>query len=418
MRGDNGQISAYGSVKDMDLPDPDVLSSKKTSGRMRHIFGLLLALVLCIPVASVAQDLRALARVELNTSTLRSAQDGMELRLSLSQGVPFRISQLSDPMRIAIDFREVAFSPEIASLNRLQAVEEVRAGTIRDGWSRLVLALETPLGVDKAWMTVDPLVGSAILNVDFSEISLATFLQGATSGDLPITPVLEEKDLPVIVLDPGHGGVDPGAERDGANEADLMLTFARELRETFLRTGRYDVVLTRDDDTFVSLPARLSRARAAEASVFISLHADAIATGRASGLTVYTLSDDASDAASASLAERQNRSDIVGGIDLKGDDDQVALAMIGLARQTTVPRTDALADILVETFGRELGNLHKRPRLGAGFSVLKAPDIPSVLIELGFLSSEKDLAALLDSQWREKAALAISHALDKWFAQG
>lgn len=365
-----------------------------------------------------AQDLRALARIDRASSQLVDSADGVSLQLALSQAVPFRIETKTAPMRLVIDFREVAFAPDIGALDRSDQVINLRAGTIRDGWSRMVLELAAPLGVDKAWMEVDQNRGSAQLNVALRPVSRDVF--DAAASPLSIVqapPEVTGESLPVIALDPGHGGVDPGAERGGVTEADLMLIVARELREVLLRSGRYDVVLTREDDSFVSLPARVSLARAAGASVFMSLHADAIAKGRASGLTVYTLSDEASDAASANLAERQNRADIVAGVDLAGEDDQVARALIGLARQTTAPRADALADTMVEIIGRELGHLHKRPRLAAGFSVLKAPDMPSVLIELGFLSSRKDREALMDPEWRGKAATGILHALDAWFEQ-
>jgi N-acetylmuramoyl-L-alanine amidase len=162
------------------------------------------------------------------------------------------------------------------------------------------------------------------------------------------------------------------------------------------------------------LPQRVSLARAAGADVFISLHADALAEGRATGTTIYTLSDEASDEASALLAERQDRTDILAGVDLTAHDDQIATVLMDLARRETTPRTDRLADALVDGLKNTLGKLHKRPRLEAGFSVLKAPDIPSVLIELGFMSSEKDLDRLRDQVWRSQAAVGIVDALDLW----
>lgn len=193
-----------------------------------------------------------------------------------------------------------------------------------------------------------------------------------------------------------------------------MLGFARELKEALLRGGVDDVVMTRTDDRFVSLPARVSVARAAGADLFLSLHADAIAKGRATGTTIYTLSQDATDAASAALAERQDRQDILAGVDLRAQDDQIATVLMDLARLQTAPRTDRLADEMVTGLQTHLGKLHKRPRLEAAFSVLKAPDIPSVLIELGFMSSETDLANLTDPRWRARAADGIVAAVNAW----
>jgi N-acetylmuramoyl-L-alanine amidase len=220
----------------------------------------------------------------------------------------------------------------------------------------------------------------------------------------------------MIVLDPGHGGLDPGAIRGDAVEKDLMLVFARELREVLLRAGGFDVMMTRDDDIFVPLEMRQSVARLAQADVFISLHADALLEGRASGATVYTLAPEATDAASEKLAERHDRADLLAGVDLSDQDDAVARVLMDLARAETMPRTDALADAIVEGLRANIGNMHKRPRLGAAFSVLKSPDIPSVLIELGFMSHERDLANLQSPEWRARAAVGIRDALRAWAA--
>ncbi len=218
-----------------------------------------------------------------------------------------------------------------------------------------------------------------------------------------------------VVLDPGHGGIDPGAEYDGAVEGDLMLTFARELQEVLLRAGNFKVVLTREGDVFVPLEARVSLARNVGADVFLSLHADALVEGCASGATIYTQSDRASDIASRKLAERHDRADLLAGVDLSDQDDVIATILMELARTETAPRTDKLANALVSGLAQAVG-VHKRPRLSAGFSVLKAPDIPSVLIELGFLSSPRDLQRLRDPEWRKRAAKGVRVALQAWAA--
>ena len=217
----------------------------------------------------------------------------------------------------------------------------------------------------------------------------------------------------VIALDPGHGGIDPGAEADGLREADLMLTFARELSEALIRTGVAEVVLTRNADVFVPLPERISVARAAQADVFLSLHADALANGTASGATVYTLSEEATDAASASLAEQHDRTDLLMGVDLTASDDGVAGVLMQLARLDTAPRSAALADAIVVAFSQADIPLHPRPRGEAGFSVLRAADIPSVLVEVGYMSTPADLERLRDPAWRQSAQDAIVAAIDK-----
>ncbi|MCK7475776.1 MAG: N-acetylmuramoyl-L-alanine amidase [Rhodopseudomonas palustris] len=204
-----------------------------------------------------------------------------------------------------------------------------------------------------------------------------------------------------VVLDPGHGGIDPGAgTREGINEARLMPTFARELKEALLRDGTFRVAMTREEDVFVPLETRITLAREAGGQVFVSLHADAIAEGEAVGATLYTLADEASDAAAAALAERHDRDDLLFGVDLTGHDDLVATVLMDMARAETGPRNERLALALEAAIkGRGL-TMHRHPRQAAGFSVLKSPDLPSILVETGFMSSDADLARLRDPAWR------------------
>jgi N-acetylmuramoyl-L-alanine amidase len=174
------------------------------------------------------------------------------------------------------------------------------------------------------------------------------------------------------------------------------------------------VVMSREEDVFVPLESRISVARAAAADVFLSLHADALAEGEATGSTVYLLADAASDAASARLAERHDRADLLAGVDLAGQDDVVATVMMDMARTETQPRSDRLAAALVAAIGEGGGRMHRHPIQEAAFSVLKSPDIPSVLLELGFLSSESDRALLADPVWRAGMQEAIRAALGAW----
>uniref|UniRef100_UPI0039B8BAF2 N-acetylmuramoyl-L-alanine amidase family protein n=1 Tax=Albidovulum sp. TaxID=1872424 RepID=UPI0039B8BAF2 len=217
----------------------------------------------------------------------------------------------------------------------------------------------------------------------------------------------------VVVLDPGHGGIDPGAEAGPVHEAGVMLGFARELAEVLRRAGM-TVVMTREEDVFVPLETRVSVARATGADVFLSLHADALAEGEATGATVYLLADEASDAASARLAERHDRADLLAGIDLAGQDDLVAAVMMDMARTETRPRSERLAAALAAAIKGKGGRMHRHPVQQAAFSVLKSPDIPSVLLEVGFLSSEADRKRLSDPAWRARMQEAILAALAAW----
>ncbi|MEM9969787.1 MAG: N-acetylmuramoyl-L-alanine amidase [Pseudomonadota bacterium] len=246
-------------------------------------------------------------------------------------------------------------------------------------------------------------------------MTLARLLAAACAAWFVAAAALADGRL-TVALDPGHGGIDPGAQADGLNEADLVLAFARRLEEELLRIGRFDVMLTRTADVFVPLERRMTLARQAEADVFLSLHADALPedAGEATGLTVYTLSDDVTDAAALRLAERHAGDDILAGLDLTGTEDEIAMILLDLARRETAPRSLALADTLVETVGNAGLTLNSKPRRDGAFAVLKAADVPSVLIELGFLSSAADRARLRSDAWSERAARAIAQAIALW----
>ena len=223
----------------------------------------------------------------------------------------------------------------------------------------------------------------------------------------------------VIALDPGHGGSDPGAEAMDVNEADLVLDFALRLRAILEKGNAVDVVLTRDGDEHVPLDKRLSRARSGGAGVFVSIHADALAPGdgQASGITLYTL--DASDVprANARLIVRHDQEDILTGVNLTGTGEDVAFALVDLARQETQPRSQALARSLLTTFAAGDVRVNNRPHRHGGFAVLKAADMPSILIELGFLSNARDRERLLSEDWLEQTAWAIRDGLMLWISE-
>ena len=190
----------------------------------------------------------------------------------------------------------------------------------------------------------------------------------------------------LVAIDPGHGGIDPGASREGVTEKDLALAFGLELRAALEASGRFEVVMTRESDVFVSLRDRVEMARSAGADVFLSLHLNTVAEGDVSGATVYALSETASDASAKALAEFENQSDTLAGLDNVGGEDQVALALIDMARRVTDARSAQLGTALVEGFGGTVGVTRNRPFWTADLRVLKAPDMPSLLLELGFLS--------------------------------
>ena len=391
-----------------------------------------LAALAASPLAAQERALGGLARLDAENSAItdRAWGRGTEVTLALSQGVPWRVFTLSDPARLVLDFREVDWGGvDPATLDRSEAISEVHTGAYREGWSRLVALLETPMAVEQAGLSLDPETGAAKLRLRLAETDAETFAARAGAPrdprwDLPDpAPVraaarggVEGRPLRVM-LDPGHGGIDPGAVYGGETEANLMLIFARELKEVLLRAGGFEVSMTRDDDVFVSLEGRIEAAHDANADVFLSLHADALAEGIARGATVYTLAEEASDAASAALAERHDRDDILAGLDLARTDDRVAGVLMDLARLDTAPRSTGLARALVGGIENATGNVHKRPLRSAGFSVLKSADIPSVLIEVGYLSTPQELRNLRDPAWRAGMAAGIRDGLQTWLVE-
>ena len=399
--------------------------------RVRGIGGVAVRLIAAVlllgalTLGAPAQDLSAMARFDAKASSVRDLGAGIQLRLVISQPVPWRVRLLDNPPRLVLDLREVDWRGLPAMPRQGARVRELRAGVYRPGWSRLVAELSGPFTVTEAGM--DTQAGAAVVTLRLDPATPADFAARAALADPPDWIAPRAADLPrpeprgdgtlVVVLDPGHGGIDPGAERDGHTEADLMLTFARVLKEEFLRQGGALVVLTRDEDVFVPLETRISIARAAGAHVLLSLHADALAEGQASGATLYTLSDEASDKAAAKLAERHNRDDLLAGVDLTEQDDLVAQVLMDMARTATAPRIDRLAGALEGAIRAEGLAMHRRPHQMGGFSVLKSPDIPSVLIELGFLSSSRDLRRLTDPEWRTRMARAIRAGVMAWAAE-
>ena len=394
-----------------------------------------LALVFCAILSAVnsaaAQDLHAIARIDPAESSISDRLlGGVSVKLRLSQPVPYRVFTLNDPKRLVIDFKEVDWSGfPAADILNTKAVQTVRFGIFRPGWSRMVLELVHPMTVEIVEMDTKGSGLSATLDIRLKNASHTEFFEKVGAPDdpdwtlasiqpAPVSPARQTGDRPLMIaLDPGHGGIDPGAERQDHKEKQLVLLFARELKEALILSGRYTADMTRSEDEFVSLPERITRARALGADVFISLHADALESGNASGTTVYTLSAKASDEAGDFLAAQHDRSDLLAGVDLSHQDDQIATVLMDLARVETDARSDALAELVVDGIAGSVGHLRKRAHLSAGFTVLKAPDIPSILVELGFMSSKNDLNNLLDKDWRAKVIAGIISALDEWAIQ-
>lgn len=394
---------------------------------MRGILAVWAAVILLASAAGPggAQELSAIARLDPAGSAISDQGRGLDVAFALSQPVPWRVRLLAAPPRLVLDTREVDWTQINAVAQNSKRVRALRAGVFRPGWSRLVLELAGPMEISAAAMNTE--TGAAQISLRLEPATEAAFATLATKPEPEGWALPEPADVPkilpqagtplVVVLDPGHGGLDPGAERDGLQEAQLMLTFARELKDSLQRDGDFLVVLTRDDDVFVPLEARISVARAVGAQALISLHADALAEGDASGATLYTLSEAASDLATRALAERHDRDDLLSGVDLTEQDDLIAKVLMDMARTETAPKVDRLAQSLKAAIKSEGLRMHRSPIQSGGFSVLKSPDIPSILVELGFLSSTRDRAQLTDPAWRARMIGALRAGLLAWAAQ-
>ncbi|MEQ6204196.1 N-acetylmuramoyl-L-alanine amidase [Sulfitobacter sp. HNIBRBA2951] len=378
-----------------------------------------------LPSSGAAQDLTALARITPQGSAITDGWWGRsDITLNLSQGVPFRVFTLDNPARLVVDFREVDFTGLSAAdvLEQGGRIQAIRFGAFQPGWSRLVADLSEPMLPEVIGMPVNPDTGRATLEITLKTVKAEAFAAASgTPQDPNWTPAY--LDAPVakakpdgrftVVLDPGHGGIDPGAQNGETNEKFLMLSFAQTLADALRREG-VEVVLTRREDVFVALDARVAIAQRAAGDIFVSLHADNLSQGGAKGAIVYTLSQDASDAATAQMVARHDRSDIVAGADLSDADDQVAQILLEVARTESAPRSAALGAAVAEGMKASGGPMNRRPLREAGFSVLKSADIPSVLIELGFLSSKRDLDNLRDPVWRENMAQGIANGILRW----
>jgi N-acetylmuramoyl-L-alanine amidase len=365
-------------------------------------------------------------------SEARLAGDDKQTRLviDLTRKIDVRAFTIADPYRVVIDIPQVNFQfPTKTGEHGRGIVKAFRFGLVMKGRSRIVIDVTGPVRVSRAFV-VDPAEGQpARLVVDLAPVDRETFLRAAAidnrlpkAPDPPPAPLEDAAKAPgdtrpIIVLDPGHGGIDNGTHApSGEQEKDLVLRFATLLREKLEKTGKYRVAMTRSDDTFVPLSDRVRFARGRGAQLFISIHCDALARGegKADGATIYTVSDKASDAEAQRLADAENRADIIAGVNLAAEPDDIADILIDLAQRETKTFSASFARLVATEF-KSATRLHKNPIQSAGFRVLKAPDIPSVLIELGYVSNPADLKQLVSDQWRARTSDAVAQAVHTYF---
>jgi N-acetylmuramoyl-L-alanine amidase len=218
----------------------------------------------------------------------------------------------------------------------------------------------------------------------------------------------------VVAIDAGHGGIDPGASAEGVVEKQIVLEFARRLALQIDNTPGLRAFLIRGDDSFLTLSQRIRRARDGGANLLVSLHADTTDEGRAEGAHVYTLSREGTDQAAIDLAERENRADVIDGINLAGEPDDMAALLVDLAQRGTGDETEKLAGALLQAMAGSMTLLPTQPHRKANFRILKAPEIPSILVELGYLSNAGDRSRMASPEWSERMAAALTKGISRW----
>ena len=417
--------------------------------KQRNIIILIVLLVLnsvlgpALPLSSFLSSAYAQKTSPLTAKSLRlgAIEEHTRVVVEFTEAVNYKLFTLSSPYRAVIDLPETKWDiPDTIQDKGL--VSGVRFGSFKQGQGRIVVDLRGPVNVHKHFL-LPPTV--AIKNhrlvIDFEPATIATFRQmkpavsqtqtasipapdfqptptpqpqfSASTGEFTPKP-RPRKARKIIVIDPGHGGVDPGALGTRSREKDIVLAFSKELVRQLNATHRYDVYLTRSSDIYIPLRQRVQIARNRNADLFISIHADAIKKKNIRGLSVYTLSEKASDREAAALAKKENQSDIIAGVDFGDQLPEVTNILIDLAQRDTKNASVKFAESLISSArGKTL--LLDRTHRFAGFRVLKAPDVPSVLVELGFITNRTDEKQLSSSKWRRRVATGMVEAIDNYF---
>lgn len=414
-------------------------SQQKGSQWPRAVIVLCLACLLQICLPGVVSPLHAQGSVAKDARLGGDAQRTRFVTV-LSRKVKFAIRTLADPYRVIIDLSDVKLNlPSGRGKESKGLVKGYRYGRVEPYGVRIILDVKSPVLVEKAsiWPAKD---GSPPrLVVELTKTDRKTFLvkqrarmnssaaarrvsKGGKSGPSSVKPKRKKtaKSKPVIVIDPGHGGIDPGAvSKAGLKEKDIVFAFAIALRNKLRKSGRYKVIMTRKVDSYIPLRKRVDIGRKNNADLFISIHADSLAGRYAksvAGATVYTLSEKASDDEAKSLATKENRSDIIAGVELPSQSSDVTNILIDLAQRETKNLSIGFADTLLASMKGKT-KIRKKGRRYAGFRVLKAPDVPSVLIELGYMTHPEDFKRLKSPKWRAKVAGAVAQAADTYFSK-
>ncbi len=385
---------------------------------IRILFG---AILLLLPVSE------AFAQPAVTAVRVGAHDDKTRFVMELTEAPRYRIFTLDEPYRVVIDLPELEWRPPPGALSEgAGLIGAMRFGLFAPGTSRVVLDVSSPIQV-RSVFTIPPGDGQGYrLVVDIKTVGPREFAAVRASPIVstpplaPIqtsaltVPVPRADDRPTIVIDPGHGGVDPGARGiSGVAEKKIALDYALELKRQLEATGRYRVALTRDRDIFLQLRDRVALAQQYSGDLFISLHANNHKSRKIKGASVYTLSEKSSDAEAAALAAKENKADIIAGIDLSDQTETVSKILIDLAQRETMNLSKTLGNTMVEKLGRATALLRNTHRF-AGFAVLKSPTVPSVLVEIGYLSNRAEERLLRTAKHRAKVTAAIVKAIDAY----
>ncbi|WP_414650732.1 N-acetylmuramoyl-L-alanine amidase [Ensifer sp.] len=403
-----------------------LLSLLCLNGRLLGASLLACGLLMAVPAAQAAEPAPLLA------FGARIAGDDARTRVvvEFDRKPDFSLHYVSDPVRVVVDLPETAFGLKSDSLEPRGLFDAIRYGGMGAGSSRIVLSATGPVAVTKAEVIAEEGGKGYRLVLDAERVDQARFdtLLGeqqwtgsvaAAKSDRPVAVAPTKEGGPfIIAIDAGHGGIDTGAlaGETKTEEKHVTLAFAKDLVEALNRGPGIEAFLTRDKDVFLSLPQRVQIARNKGANLFISLHADALKQKDIRGATVYTISDKASDHLAASLATRENLSDEIAGVPLQSEPAEVADILIDLTRRETQAFSVNMARAVVSSFEGQI-NLINNPHRFAGFRVLQAPDVPSILLELGFLSNKEDEKLLLDPEWRKRVSERLAVAVQRYREQ-
>ncbi len=402
---------------------------------MKKILYRIIALILLVAILSVPGIARAFS---VNQVRFGLHPDKVRMVLELSDPADFRAFVLSNPYRLVVDLPNFEWKAGAVNKPDVSAISGIRQGNLRSGVSRIVFDLTNPAAIQSAFVLKSSGGLPNRLVIDYSQVSESVFLaqKGRINGTLDtgetyknpvhevassasvapgVIPKKPVQEKPLIVIDPGHGGKDPGAVGPGKiYEKNITLAAAKELQRQLLATGQYRVKLTRENDRYLKLYERVEIARSSEADLFVSIHADSIDNSSVRGASVYTLSKKASDAQTAKLAERENRADLIG-MDLSGEDKDVAIILTDLLLNDTMNQSKFFANTLKDEIARSGARMLPNPHRSAGFAVLKAPDIPSVLVEIGFMSNAQEAKMLCNYDYRKKIIKSVKNGIDAYF---